>query len=322
MSVDCSRARAHTHTHTHTQCVHCDKILYLNPASLQNRGEGARAALDRADTLDRADIGGSGDLDFVKWRRAFGGENGVKADLLRALFEDLDTDNSGTVSLAEFKAAVLPDAPGKELAVLGHGDGEAASARHCPRPGVQDAGGAVARSHSKLQRLGLLKVDVGESLCVEDAEGEQKGEGGASDPLIHHPQRQHSVTFQEENEEEEGHAQVAAQLVKLPEGLRALAGELQKMTVQKTRLSVVPGWLGELTRLEDPSPAKTVSVEIRAGDPNTKQDIPAPRSKQQAPSRAYPAAQSQPLKKVSTGSWLARADGLGPRLAARGPSFY
>ena len=136
-----------------------------------------------------------------------------------------------------------------------------------------------------------------------------------SDPLSHHPQRWYSITLEEENEEEKGHAQVAAQLGQLPEGLRALGREMQKLTVQKTRLAVVPGWLGEPTRVEDPSPAKT--VQIRAGDSNTKQDIPAPNSKQEAPSRPQPAVQGQPLKKVSTGSWMARAGGLGPRLAAR-----
>ena len=51
----------------------------------------------------RADIDGSAELDFEEWHRAFGGANGVKADMLRALFDDFDTDKSGTVSLAEFK---------------------------------------------------------------------------------------------------------------------------------------------------------------------------------------------------------------------------
>ena len=136
------------------------------------------------------------------------------------------------------------------------------------------------------------------------------------DPLSNHPQRRHPSTFKEENKEEEGHALVAAQLVKVPEGLRSLAEEVQKLTVHRTRLAV-PGWLGEPTRLEDPSPAKT--VKIRAGDSNTKQDQPAPSSKQGAPSRVQPAAQGQTLKKVQTGSWRARTGGMGPRLAAHGP---
>ena len=96
----------------------------------------------------------------------------------------------------------------------------------------------------------------------------------------------------------------------------ALTEEVQKLTVHRTRLAV-PGWLGEPTRLEDPSPAKT--VKIRAGDSNTKQDQPAPSSKQGAPSRVQPAAQGQTLKKVQTGSWRARTGGMGPRLAAHGP---
>ena len=44
---------------------------------------------------------------------------------------------------AESKMAVLAVAPGKELAVLGHGDGEVQSARrHRPRPDSWDAGGS------------------------------------------------------------------------------------------------------------------------------------------------------------------------------------
>jgi len=46
--------------------------------------------------------------------------------------------------------------------------------------------------------------------------------------------------------EEEGKAQLAA----LPEGLRALAGEVREIVVRSTRLAMVPGWVGELTRLE------------------------------------------------------------------------
>jgi hypothetical protein len=37
--------------------------------------------------------------------------------------------------------------------------------------------------------------------------------------------------------------------VELPEGLRALAGEVRELAVRITRLAVVP-WLGKLTRLE------------------------------------------------------------------------
>ncbi len=42
-----------------------------------------------------------------------------------------------------------------------------------------------------------------------------------------------------------------AQLAELPEGLRALAGELRELKVESTRLAEVPDeWVGELTRLE------------------------------------------------------------------------
>jgi hypothetical protein len=54
----------------------------------------------------------------------------------------------------------------------------------------------------------------------------------------------------EGEEDEEGGAQGNAQLVKLPEGLRALSGELRELVVRSTRLAVVPGWVGELTAME------------------------------------------------------------------------
>jgi hypothetical protein len=41
-----------------------------------------------------------------------------------------------------------------------------------------------------------------------------------------------------------------AQLVELPEGLLTLAGEVRELEVRSTRLAVVPGWVGKLTRLE------------------------------------------------------------------------
>jgi hypothetical protein len=53
---------------------------------------------------------------------------------------------------------------------------------------------------------------------------------------------------EDENKDEGGEAQ--AQLAELPEGLRALAEEMRELTVPSTRLAVVPGWVGELTRLE------------------------------------------------------------------------
>jgi hypothetical protein len=48
----------------------------------------------------------------------------------------------------------------------------------------------------------------------------------------------------------EGDEKGKAQLAELPEGLRALAGEVRELVVRSTRLAVVPGWVGELTRLE------------------------------------------------------------------------
>ena len=54
----------------------------------------------------RADIDGSGDLTFDEWHLAFGGEGGVEADVLRALFDEFDADQNGCVSLAEFQAGL------------------------------------------------------------------------------------------------------------------------------------------------------------------------------------------------------------------------
>ena len=55
---------------------------------------------------------------------------------------------------------------------------------------------------------------------------------------------------EEDEEDEEGDEEGNAQLAEVPEGLRALAGELRELVVRSTRLAVVPGWVGELTRLE------------------------------------------------------------------------
>ena len=54
----------------------------------------------------------------------------------------------------------------------------------------------------------------------------------------------------EDEEDEEGDEKGNAQLAELPEGLRALAGEVRELVVRSTRLAVVPGWVGALTRLE------------------------------------------------------------------------
>ena len=51
-------------------------------------------------------------------------------------------------------------------------------------------------------------------------------------------------------EGEEGDEKRNAQLAELPEGLRALAGEMRELAVRSSRLAVVPVWVGELTRLE------------------------------------------------------------------------
>ena len=55
---------------------------------------------------------------------------------------------------------------------------------------------------------------------------------------------------EEEEEGEEGVEKRNTQLAELPEGLRALAGEVRELAVRSTRLAVLPGWAGELTRLE------------------------------------------------------------------------
>ena len=54
----------------------------------------------------RADIDSSDDLTFSEWHLAFGGEDGVEADVLRALFHEFDADQNGCVSIAEFQAGL------------------------------------------------------------------------------------------------------------------------------------------------------------------------------------------------------------------------
>ena len=63
-------------------------------------------AVDPAATFARADIDGSGHLTFDEWQLAFGGEEGVETDVLRALFDEFDADQNGCVSLAEFQAGL------------------------------------------------------------------------------------------------------------------------------------------------------------------------------------------------------------------------
>ena len=48
----------------------------------------------------------------------------------------------------------------------------------------------------------------------------------------------------EDEEDEEGEEEGKAQLAEVPEGLRALAGEVRELVVRSTRLAVVPGWVG------------------------------------------------------------------------------
>ena len=62
----------------------------------------------------------------------------------------------------------------------------------------------------------------------------------------------------EDEEDEEGDEKGKAQLAEVPEGLRALAGELRELVVRSTRLAVVPEWVGDLTRLE--------ALEVSCGD--------------------------------------------------------
>ena len=62
-----------------------------------------------------------------------------------------------------------------------------------------------------------------------------------------------------------------AQLAKLPEGLRALAGEVRELMMRSTRLAVVPGWVGELTRLE----ALEVSGDVDSEENSVLKSLPA-----------------------------------------------
>ena len=75
-------------------------------------------AEDPAAAFARADVDGSGNLTLHEWERAFGADEGVDADVLRALFHDFDADQDGCVSVAEFEAglqAVRPPASGLDV---------------------------------------------------------------------------------------------------------------------------------------------------------------------------------------------------------------
>lgn len=76
-------------------------VLLVNAAV--RHGGGAQE-----DAFTPADIDGSGGLTFDEWMRAFRGNGGVKAHVLRALFDDFDADQDCSVSLAEFQAGVEP----------------------------------------------------------------------------------------------------------------------------------------------------------------------------------------------------------------------
>ena len=49
---------------------------------------------------------------------------------------------------------------------------------------------------------------------------------------------------EEDEEDEEGDEEGNAQLAEVPEGLRALAGEVRELVVRSSRLAVVPVWVG------------------------------------------------------------------------------
>jgi hypothetical protein len=103
---------------------------------------------------------------------------------------------------------------------------------------------------------------------------------------------------EQDEEGEEGDEEGKAQLAEVPEGLRALAGELRELVVRSTRLAVVPGWVGELTRLE--------ALEVSGGD----------CSKQNAVLKSLPASLGQlgSLKQLTL-AWLGGLEVL-PRWAA------
>ena len=69
-------------------------------------------------------------------------------------------------------------------------------------------------------------------------------------PVLPEGQQGDEEGEEEDEQGEEGYERRNAQLAELPEGLRALAGEVRELAVRSTRLAVVPVWVGELTRLE------------------------------------------------------------------------
>ena len=69
-------------------------------------------------------------------------------------------------------------------------------------------------------------------------------------PVLPEGQQGDEEGEEEDEQGEEGDERRNAQLAELPEGLRALAGEVRELAVRSTRLAVVPVWVAELTRLE------------------------------------------------------------------------
>ena len=105
----------------------------------------------------------------------------------------------------------------------------------------------------------------------------------------------------QDEEEDEGDEEGEAQLAELPEGLRELAGEVRELVVRSSRLAVVPGWVGELTRLE----ALEVSVDVYYTIHNCYQE---PKLRAQVAVNTLPASLGQlgSLKQLT----LARLGGL------------
>ena len=77
------------------------------------------------------------------------------------------------------------------------------------------------------------------------------------------------------NEGEEVDEKGNAQLAELPEGLRAMAGEVQEHGVRSKRLAVVPGWVGELTHLTHLEALEVSSVDNEQGRNNLLKSLPA-----------------------------------------------
>jgi hypothetical protein len=85
--------------------------------------------------------------------------------------------------------------------------------------------------------------------------GDGRARGGADAtatlaPVLPEGQQGDEKGEEEDEQGEEGDERLSVHLAELPEGLRAMAGEVRELAVRSTRLAVVPVWVGELTRLE------------------------------------------------------------------------